>query len=498
MKISDFIAKLKLAHDVPNTYRNKFPYNCGYYDGKRFSFDCWNLIKAILGGWTDNRTKGYYASPKDFPTGDCDGYHLLMQCNQRSKDFSQLCKAGTYLYISDKGHEHAGIYVGDFQYQGETFNVVECTSDWASKVQYTYVDGKGQRFLYKGGRKGRSWTDWGILPYIEYEEESPVGLKTTFGIDISRYQKGMNLAQAKAEGVQFAVLKAGGADGGGSYAYYKDSAFESFYASACALGIPVGAYYFGHAFSVQDAVTEANQFISFLRGKDILHVWYDVEGGMLNQSKQNLTWIIKTFCDTMIQAGYVCGIYTSQSHFNSKFNDSELLIYPHWVACYSKNKPTLKSGALIEMWQYGGTDNYIRSNKIAGMVCDQDYCYFDIWNTPAPAQGYVINNYDYAPVFDPVFYADKYADLKSAFGNDASALWNHFQTFGMNEMRQASAQFNPVIYKNRYADLRDAYDKTEVLVNEQMFAFGKVFTTNNPLFYWHYIAIGKAEGRSAT
>ena len=108
------------------------------------------------------------------------------------------------------------------------------------------VDGKGQRFLYKGGKQGRSWTDWGILPYIEYEEESPVGLKTTFGIDISNYQRGMNLAQAKAEGVQFAVLKAGGADGGGSFPYYKDKSFENFYASACANGIPVGAYYFGH------------------------------------------------------------------------------------------------------------------------------------------------------------------------------------------------------------------------------------------------------------
>ena len=481
MKISDFIAKLKLAHDVPNTYRNKFPYNCGYYDGKRFSFDCWNLIKAILGGWTDNRTTGYYVSPKDFPTGDCDGYHLLMQCNQRSKDFSQLCKAGAYLYISDKGHEHAGIYVGDFQYQGETFNVVECTSDWASKVQYTYVDGKGQRFLYKGGRKGRSWTDWGILPYIEYDEESPVGLKTTFGIDISNYQRGMNLAQAKAEGVQFAVLKAGGADGGKTSPYYKDKSFENHYSSCKANGIPVGAYYFGHAFSASDAVAEANYFIEYLRGKDILHVWYDVEGGMLNQSKANLTNVIKTFCDTMISAGYVCGIYTSQSHFNSKFNDSELLIYPHWVACYSKNKPTLKSGALIEMWQFGGSLNHIRSNKIAGMVCDQNYCYFDIWNqTPALAQGYIINGYDYAPVFDPVYYADKYADLKSAFGYDANALWNHFQQFGMNEMRQASAQFNPVIYKNRYADLREAYGD------------------NNPLYYWHYVAFGKAEGRSAT
>lgn len=70
MKLSEFISKLKLAHDVPNYYNNKFPYNCGYYDGSRFSFDCWNLIKAIIGGWTDNRTPGYYVSPKDFPTDD--------------------------------------------------------------------------------------------------------------------------------------------------------------------------------------------------------------------------------------------------------------------------------------------------------------------------------------------------------------------------------------------------------------------------------------------
>ena len=332
-----------------------------------------------------------------------------------------------------------------------------------------------------------------------------VGLKTTFGIDISNYQRGINLSKAKAEGVQFVILKAGGADGGKKSPYYKDKSFENHYASAKINGIPVGSYYFGHAFSTSDAVKEANHFIEYLRGKDILHVWYDVEGDMLSQSKQALTEIIKTFCDTVIKAGYVCGIYTSQSHFNSKFYDSQLLVYPHWVACYSKSKPTLKSGALIEMWQFGGSLNFIRSNQIAGMTCDQNYCYLDIWNqtpapvpTPVPTQGFIINGYDYAPVFDPVYYADKYSDLKSAFGYDVNALWNHFQTCGMNEMRQASAQFNPVIYKNRYADVRDAYGKTEILVNEQLFAFGKVFATNNPLYYWHYVAFGKAEGRSAT
>lgn len=307
----------------------------------------------------------------------------------------------------------------------------------------------------------------------------------TFGIDISAWQKGLNLAQAKAEGVQFAVLKAGGAD---SSKPYKDSQFEKFYTQCRANGIPVGSYYFGRAFSKDDAVKEATYFISYLKGKDIQHVWYDVEGQMLQQTPRNLTNIIKAFCDTVINAGYVCGIYSSLSPFNSKMIDSELSKYPHWVACYGTKKPVLKSGNLVEMWQFGGSVNYIRSNKIAGKTCDQNYCYLDIWNeepapapTPAPSPapaGYYINGYDYAPVFDPVYYSNKYADLKSAFGDDASLLWEHFQMFGMNEFRQGSAEFNPVVYKEKYPDVRNAYKD------------------NNPLYYWHYVAFGKSEGRT--
>lgn len=183
MLLSEFISKLKLAHDVPNYYNNHFPKNCGYYDGSKFSFDCWNLIKAILGGWTDNRTVGYYVQPKDFPTGDVDGYHLLMQCTNRSKDFSKLKQPGTYLYLSTS--PHAGVYVGDFQYQGETFNVVECTGAWEGKVQYTYVDEKGGRYLYKNGPKNQySWTDYGLLPYVEYDAAPvPTSQPTTYKDD---------------------------------------------------------------------------------------------------------------------------------------------------------------------------------------------------------------------------------------------------------------------------------------------------------------------------
>lgn len=381
MLLSEFISKLKLAHDVPNYYNNHFPYNCGYFDGTRFSFDCWNLIKAILGGWTDNRTKGYYVSPKNFPCGDVDGYHLLMQCTNRSKDFSQLKQPGTYLYLSTS--PHAGVYVGDFKYQNEIFNVVECTGAWASKVQYTYVDEKGGRYLYKGGPKNKySWTDYGWLPYIEVEphEELTVPEKTSeptsaFGIDISRYQKNLALKSAWAEGFTYCIIKAGGADAG----YYKDSCFENFYTQARAGSWKIGAYYFGRAFSVADAVKEAQYFIEYLKGKAIKHVYYDVEGAMLNQGYTHLTDIINAFCQTMINAGYICGIYTSESHFNSRFDDKKLIAFPHWVARYSKTAPMLKSGAQIEMWQFGGSTNFFRSPQIAGVTTDQDLVCV-VWN----------------------------------------------------------------------------------------------------------------------
>lgn len=94
--------------------------------------------------------------------------------------------------------------------------------------------------------------------------------------------------------------------------------------------------------------------------------------------------------------------------------------------------------------------------------------------TPA---GFIINGYDYSPVFDPAFYSDKYADLKAAFGNDINALWLHFQNYGMKEFRQGSAEFDPVYYSNAYPDVKAA------------------FGDNREMYYAHYVMFGKAEGR---
>lgn len=208
----------------------------------------------------------------------------------------------------------------------------------------------------------------------------------SLGIDVSAWQKGFNLNNAKAEGFTYVILKAGGADSG----YYKDRCFEDFYRQARTFDMKIGAYYFGRAFSTEDAIREASYFIQYLQGKEIVHVYYDVEGAMLNQGYSHLTEIIATFCQTMINNGYACGIYTSESQFNSRFNDAMLIQYPHWVARYSKTAPKLKSIAPVEIWQYGGSVNYIRSPKIAGTTVDQDQINIDWADAPVLNQQPII------------------------------------------------------------------------------------------------------------
>ena len=87
---------------------------------------------------------------------------------------------------------------------------------------------------------------------------------------------------------------------------------------------------------------------------------------------------------------------------------------------------------------------------------------------------------EYSAVFDAAYYADRYPDLKTAFGNDESALLQHFIQYGMAEGRQGSSQFDVYSYKNLYPDLRAA------------------FGNNLKSYYMHYISSGKAEGRKAT
>ena len=59
--------------------------------------------------------------------------------------------------------------------------------------------------------------------------------------------------------------------------------------------------------------------------------------------------------------------------------------------------------------------------------------------------------------FNAKYYADKYGDLKVAFGYNEAALRNHWQSCGIDEGRQASPIFDPKYYLDNNGDLKSAF-----------------------------------------
>lgn len=59
--------------------------------------------------------------------------------------------------------------------------------------------------------------------------------------------------------------------------------------------------------------------------------------------------------------------------------------------------------------------------------------------------------------FDGDYYLSKYPDLRTAFGTDASAGYNHWLTYGVKEGRRAAMWFDPVYYLAKYPDLLKAF-----------------------------------------
>lgn len=83
-------------------------------------------------------------------------------------------------------------------------------------------------------------------------------------------------------------------------------------------------------------------------------------------------------------------------------------------------------------------------------------------------------------LFDANFYANKYSDVKRAYGTDSSALLQHFMTYGMSEGRMLNANFDPKAYVDAYPDIK-AYCNGDIRKA-----------------YEHYVEHGRQEGRNLT
>ena len=187
------------------------------------------------------------------------------------------------------------------------------------------------------------------------------------GIDISKYQAGIDLNNIKNNGYDFVIIRAGYTGWGDGESKAIDPSFEDSYSRAKSAGLGVGAYYFTIATSYQEGVDEANWlYNNCLKGKQFDYpIYIDVEddtGGkqyLRKAGKDATTQGIKGFCETLEKLGYYVGIYASDiSGFKEMMNIDELKDYDKWVARYGKKPEYVTEYGMWQTTSSGKVNGY--------------------------------------------------------------------------------------------------------------------------------------------
>lgn len=189
------------------------------------------------------------------------------------------------------------------------------------------------------------------------------------GIDVSKWQGNIDWKAVKADGVQFAILRAGY----GREARQKDETFEANYKGCKENGIPCGIYWYSYATTPEDAVKEAKTCLEVIKGKKFEYpIYFDLEEKrQLDLGKAACTAIAKAFLETVEKAGYWVGLYMSKSHLESHITEEVRNRYAVWVAHYGVSKTTYKGQ--FGIWQKSSTG---KVKGIDGNV-DLNECYID-------------------------------------------------------------------------------------------------------------------------
>ena len=184
------------------------------------------------------------------------------------------------------------------------------------------------------------------------------------GIDLSGWDDTVYWDILKNE-VKFVILRAGIGQGG------KDSVYESYYKKCKEYNLPVGAYWYAKATTVEMARREANYFLERLSGKKFEYpIYYDVEEkSIFATGKENVSNMVKEFCTILEKNKYYCGLYSSKSYLENYFTEEVLDRFDIWLAHYASS--TSYTRHLI--WQFTGTGTL--DGKPGD--CDLNYCYYD-------------------------------------------------------------------------------------------------------------------------
>ena len=199
------------------------------------------------------------------------------------------------------------------------------------------------------------------------------------GIDVSSWQGEIDWSAVAADGIDFAILRAGyrGQTVGD---IYPDNCFEEYYAGAKTVGLRIGVYFYSQAVNTAEAIEEADYVLRMLSGKEIDGpIIFDWEtAGSDNPTARSNDVPVSIVCDCAVafcehirEAGYTPMIYMNTYDGYIKYDLSRLTDYDVWYAGqYNGDYPRFIYD--FSMWQYTSSSEV---DGISGGV-DMDLWFF--------------------------------------------------------------------------------------------------------------------------
>lgn len=202
--------------------------------------------------------------------------------------------------------------------------------------------------------------------------------KTLRGIDVSTFQGYPDWKKVKADGIEFAVIKAtqGKSESNPSLYKFTDSKFVHNITNAHIVGIECSVYHYLTATDTAGATDEAEYFASVIAPYKTYidgYVAVDVESKYLPTNKATLTAIVNTFCNVMVKYGYKPIVYTNPNFLVNRLND--ISKWDLWLALWRdrNNVPSTAQYPKMKMWQWG----YDKVSGIDGNV-DADVAFKEV------------------------------------------------------------------------------------------------------------------------
>ena len=247
--------------------------------------------------------------------------------------------------IKDKEEEPAPAYSGWRTENGKTYYYAQDTNKKVTGLRS--IDGKLYYFDANGVKQDN----------------------VTFGIDVSKYQSGLDWNKIKKSGVSFVIIRIGYRGYGAEGKLVKDPMFEEHFTNARNAGLKVGVYFFTQAVNEAEAQEEAEGCNWALNGRTLDYpIFYDTEastapggtGRADGLGVEDRTKCAIAFCERVKELGYQPGVYASTTWYRKRVNYNILRSrYTIWNAHYGVSSSPIG----CDLWQ--GTEK-ARINGYSG------------------------------------------------------------------------------------------------------------------------------------